>query len=153
MAPFGSLDTEGVEFDPDSGHLFVADGVGAEIYDIDPVNGVFADGDDVVSSFDVAQYGIRNCEGIGYDRERRTLLVVDDYQSKIFELTTGGSLVRIINLTTIPEARWLASVTVAPTSNPNDSPSAMSYWVVDRVVDNNAHPDENDGRIYEVTLP
>ena len=40
-----------------------------------------------------------------------------------------------------------------PTSNPKDGPNAMSYWVVDRHVDNNANPKENDGRIYEVLRP
>jgi uncharacterized protein YjiK len=152
-ASFGSLDPEGVEFDPNSGHLFVADGLGTEIYDIDPVNGVLGDGDDVATHFDVGQYGIRNCEGIGRDPQRDTLLVVADQERRIFELTKAGALVRIINLSTIPQRLWLSSITVAPTSDRNDSPSAMNYWVTDRQLDNNTHPNENDGKIYEVSLP
>lgn len=152
-ASFGSSDPEGVEFDHDSGHLFVADGVGTEIYDIDPVNGALGDGDDHVTHFDVGRYGITNVEGIGSDPQRDTLLVVADEERRIFELTKAGALVRIINVSAIPRRRWLSSVTVAPTSNPNDAPSAMSYWVTDRQLDNNAHPDENDGKIYEVAPP
>jgi len=151
---FGNRDPEDLVFDPDSAHLFVTDGIGAEVYDIAAVNGVFGDGDDYVAHFDVAQYGNRDCEGIGYDPKRKTLLVVDSRESKIFELTRAGELVRIISLSTARDAnRALAAVTVAPTSNPNDSPSATSYWVTDRRVDNNADPNENDGRIYEVLLP
>lgn len=150
---FGSMDPEGVEFDVSSGHLFVADGSAKEVYDIDPVNGVLGDGDDVVTHFDVAKYGIRNFEGVGFDPQRNTLLVVDGYERRIFELTKAGRLVRIISVSTLPfTSLWLASITVAPTSSPSDSPSAISYWVADRHVDNNANPNENDGRIYEVTV-
>ncbi|MGH3137932.1 MAG: hypothetical protein ACRDPV_15715, partial [Gaiellaceae bacterium] len=144
----GSRDPEGVEFEPSSGHLFVCDGSGKEVYDIDPVNGVFSDGNDVTRHFDVGKYGIRNCEGIGSDPQRGTLLVIDDYERKIFELTRSGQLVRVVTIPLSYADLWLAGVTVAPTSKPNDSPQAMSYWVVDRHVDNNANPRENDGRIY-----
>jgi sugar lactone lactonase YvrE len=150
---YGSHDPEGVEYEPGSGHLFICDGSGKEVYDIDPVNGVFSDGDDVVAHFDVGKYGIRNCEGIGSDPQRRTLLVIDDYERKIFELRHSGELVRAITIPLSYADLWLAGVTVAPTSNPNDGPNAMSYWVVDRHVDNNANPKENDGRIYEILRP
>jgi DNA-binding beta-propeller fold protein YncE len=150
----GSHDPEDVVFDPDSGHLFVADGIGGEVYDVDAVNGVFGDGDDRATHFDVAQYGVRDSEAIGFDSKRKTLLVVDSREGKIFELTRSGKLVRIISISAAHDPnRALAGVTVAPTSNPNDSASATSYWVTDRRVDNNANPKENDGRIYEVKLP
>jgi SdiA-regulated len=151
--PFGNLDPEDVQFVPTSGHLFVAGGVGAEIYDVDPVNAVFGDSDDVVTHFDVAIYGIRNVEGLGYDPQRRTLLAVADVEHKILELTRGGRLVRVIDLATIPGIRWPAGVTAAPTSNPDDSPNALSYWITDREVDNDEEPTENDGRIFEVAVP
>ena len=152
-AAYGSHDPEDVLLEADSGHLFVCDGSSKEVYDIDPVDGVFGDGNDVASHFDVGKYGIRNCEGIGADPGRRTLLVIDDYQRRIFELTRSGQIVRSITIPLPHADLWLAGVTVAPTSNPNDSPKAMSYWVVDRHVDNNANPNENDGRIYEVLRP
>jgi DNA-binding beta-propeller fold protein YncE len=151
--PHGSYDPEDIVFEQDSGHLFVCDGSGKEVYDLDPVNGVFGDGDDTATHFDVGRYGIRNCEGIGSDPQRRTLLVIDDYERKIFELTRSGKLVRTVTIPLSYKDLWLAGVTVAPTSNPNDSPNAMSYWIVDRHVDNNANPKENDGRIYEILRP
>jgi uncharacterized protein YjiK len=151
---FGSEDPEDVAFDPDSGHLFVADGIGGEVFDIASTNGVFGDGDDVVTHFDVAQFGVRDCEGIGYDPRRRRLAIIDSRGDAIFELTKAGKLLRVISFSPASDPnRALSGVTVAPTSNPNDSPTAMSYWVTDRRVDNNANPKENDGRIYEVTVP
>lgn len=150
---FGSLDPEDVEFDPRSGHLFVADGTSAEIYDVDPVNGVFGDGDDSVTRFDVGTHGVQNIEGLGSERGRGTLLVVADRERKILEITRTGGLVRVISLATIPGAKWLAAIAMAPTSNPNDDPKAMSYWITDRQLDNDRRPRENDGRVYEVVLP
>jgi DNA-binding beta-propeller fold protein YncE len=150
----GSKDPEDVAVDPASGHLFVADGIAAEVYEIASVNGVFGDGDDVVTHFDVAQFGVRDCEGIGYDSRRRRLLLVDSREDAIFELAGPGKLARVVRLFTAHDPhRALSGVTVAPTSNPNDSPTAMSYWVTDRRLDNNAYPQENDGRIYEVPVP
>jgi hypothetical protein len=151
---FGSTDAEGVEYDPASGHLFVSDGTGIEVYDIDPVNGVFGDGNDTVTHFDVAQYGSRDAEGIGIDPQRNLLLVVDPSTKSIYELTKAGGLVRIIDCRGIPETnRMYAGVTMAPTSNTNDDPSRLNYWIVDRQVDNGVDPNENDGKLYEVSAP
>lgn len=153
-AAFGSYDAEGVEFDPATGHLFVCDGVGLEVYEVDPVNGTFGDAGDVVTHFDVAAFGMRDCEGIGLDTRRNLLLAVDPTRRKLYELTKAGGLARIVDFNTIPVAnRNLASVTMAPSSNPGDSPSTLSYWVADRQVDNGADPNENDGLVHELTVP
>jgi len=150
-AAFGSTDAEGVAYDPATGHVFVSDGAGLEIYNVDPVNGVFGDGNDVVTHFDLARHGLGDCEGLGIDPSRNTLLAVDPSTDAIHELRKGGALVRTLRLSAIPTSRSLvADVTMAPTSDPNDSPSAKDYWIVDRHVDNNADPNENDGLLYEV---
>lgn len=153
-ATFGSTDPEGVEYDEATGHLFIADGTGIEVYEVDPVNGVFGDADDIATHFDVAQYGSRDCEGIGGDPQRGTLLVVDPSTKKIYELSKSGALVRTIDLATLPLTnRLFAGVTAAPSSDPNDAPSKLNYWVVDRQIDNNQDPNENDGKLYEIAVP
>ena len=151
---FGSGDPEDVEYDPASGHLFICDGAGIEIYDVNPVNGVFGDGNDVVTHFDLARYGARECEGLGLDASRNALLAVDWRTDAIYELSTGGAHLRTLRLTAIPTSNSVvADVTMAPSSNPNDSPSAFSYWVVDRHVDNQAQsPPPIDGLLYEMSL-
>ncbi|HEX6659085.1 MAG TPA: Ig-like domain-containing protein, partial [Ilumatobacter sp.] len=152
---FGSADTEGVEYDPATGHLFVSDGVGIEVYDVNPVDGVFGNGNDIVTHFDVAQYGSRDAEGLGMDPQTGHLLVIDPSTKSIYELTKTGALVRVIDCHDIGLAgnRMFAGVTMAPTSDPTDHPSRLNYWIVDRQVDNGADPNENDGLLYEVSAP
>jgi hypothetical protein len=154
MSAFGSTDAEGVEYDTATGHVFVCDGTGTEVYRIDPVNGTFGDGNDVATHFDIGVYGARDCEGIGIDSQRATLLAVDPSSKQIYELSKAGALVRILDLSAIPGTnRNFASVTMAPTSNASDNPSRRSYWIADRQIDNDTTPNENDGKIYEVVVP
>ena len=153
-AGFGNTDPEDVAFDVESGHLFISDGGGVEVFRVDPVNGVFGDGNDVVAHFDVAVHGSRDAEGLGIDPQRGHVLVMDPSTKSIYELTRAGDLVRIIDCRGIPTTnRLYAGVTMAPTSNPNDPPSALDYWIVDRQVDNGTDPNENDGKLYEVSAP
>lgn len=154
MAPLGSTDPEGVVYDPATGHLFVSDGAGIEIYRINPVNGVFGDGNDSVTQFDVAQYGAGDCEGLGIDPARDSLLCVDpSTPDNIYELSKGGALLRVLSMAVLPTSHAVvADVTMAPTSDPSDSPSAQNYWIADRHFDNGNNPDENDGLIYEMHL-
>ncbi len=151
---FGSTDPEGVEVDPATGRVFVCDGLGREVYAVRPVNGTFGDGDDVVTHFDLARYGARDCEGLGLDRRGNDKLLAIDWQTMtIYELGMGGGLLRKLKLSAIRTASSkVAGVTMAPTSNPNDSPSARNYWIVDRHVDNKDDPNENDGLLYEMRV-
>ena len=151
---FGSDDPEGVAYDPATGHLFVSDGLGVEIYRINPVNGVFGDGNDIVTHFDLAQYGAGDCEGLGIDPALGRLLCVDpSTPDNIYEVGKDGTLFRVLSMAALPTSHAVvADVTMAPSSNPNDDPATMNYWIVDRHLDNGNHPDENDGLLYEMSL-
>jgi hypothetical protein len=144
---FGSDDAEGTEFDAGTGHLLVVDGVNREVYDVNPVNGVFGDGGDVVTHFDLEQHGVLDPEGIGVDTSRNSLVVVDRAGKKLYEVTRAGALLRVVDLRPI-SAKNPAGVTVAPGSR-----GGTSYWVVERGVDNNTDPNENDGMVYELAAP
>jgi hypothetical protein len=151
---FGSYDPEAVEYDPATGHLWICDGTGLEIFHVDPVDGTFGNGNDTVSHFDTQAFGMRDCEGLGIDPVRETLLAVDPSRRKIYEFTKSGSLSRIVDLNQIPtDNRMPSSATLAPTSSPNDDPRALSLWVTDRHVDNGVDPNENDGLLHELLLP
>jgi sugar lactone lactonase YvrE len=151
---FGSTDPEGVEVDPATGHVFICDGRDREVYRVDPVNRRFGDGNDVVTHFDLARYGARDCEGLGIDRQgRHRLLAIDPRTDTIYKLSRHGVLLKKFKLSAIPTNRSVvADVTMAPTSNRNDRRSHMSYWIVDRHVDNKGHPNENDGLLYEMSV-
>lgn len=153
---FGNTDPEDVAFDTSSGDLFTVDGAGREVYRISPgSNGIFDGvpprGDDTTSHFDTAQFGAQGSEGLGYDPVRDTLLVVDPTGKKVFETTKAGVLLNTIGFSgTNP--RHPEDVVMAPSLA---NPSQSNMYVVARGVDNNSDPNENDGKLIEVsvTLP
>jgi hypothetical protein len=145
------VDAEGVEFDTRSGHVFIADGVGREVWRVNPgPNRTFGNADDVVTHFDVGRYGALDPEGIGHVAARSNLVILDDPSETVYEVTKSGGLVRTIDISGVPGVRRPAGITLAPGTN---NPTRMNLWIVDRVVDNNANPNENDGRLYEISWP
>lgn len=150
-AAFGSTDPEDVTYFPPTGELFVLDGADHDVHRVSPgPNGVFdgiaPTGDDTATEFDVQRYGAEDPEGIGYHPGRGTLVVVDSTSDRIYELNRDLVLVSQIDIG-VTNQRFAAGVAVAPASN---DPSRYDYYVVDRGVDNDANPNENDGRLYEL---
>jgi hypothetical protein len=151
--PFGNTDTEDVAFATSTGDLFTADGLGAEIYRISPgPNGTFEGaGDDVITHFDVSALGVQDAEGLGYDPDRNTLLVPDGRSTTtMIEVSLGGTLLTTIDISSA-QAKHPEDVAVAPAT----SGGGNNLFMVARGVDNNNHPNENDGKMYEfsVNLP
>jgi hypothetical protein len=148
---FGNTDPEDVGFDSLRGELLLIDGVGSELFRLNPgpngvFNGVAPGGDDIATQYDVAQFGAIDPEGVAYDSARDTVVVVDGSSEKIYELDANGSLISTINIASASAIK-AAGITIAPASN---EPGARHYYVVDRGLDNNSHPTENDGRIFEL---
>ncbi|HET6969404.1 MAG TPA: tandem-95 repeat protein, partial [Ornithinibacter sp.] len=146
---YGSVDTEDPEFDVATGHLFFADGTNKEVYRINPVNGVFGDGNDVMTQLDVEQFGARDPEGLAIHPTRGTLLVGDRATDTIYEITKDGALVRIISTSGIAGLTFISGLATGPAS---DGSGRTSYWVVDRAVDNGNNSSENDGKIFELRV-
>jgi uncharacterized repeat protein (TIGR01451 family) len=146
----GDLDPEDVTIDTDTGDLFLIDGVGTEVWQISPgpnqkFDGVPPTGDDVVSHFDIGQFGAGDPEGICYSADRGTLFVVDSVSHAVYELTTAGELVNAVDITAAG-GNAEAAITLAPST----AGTGTSFYITDRRQDNDVHPDENDGRIYEM---
>ena len=151
--PFGNTDPEDVAFATSTGDLFTADGLGAEIYRISPgPNGTFEGaGDDVITHFDVSGLGVQDAEGLGYHPDRNTLLVPDGRSSTtMIEVSLGGTLLTTIDISSA-QSKHPEDVAVAPAT----SGGGNNLFMVARGVDNNSHPNENDGKMYEfsVNLP
>lgn len=146
----GGTDTEDPEFDPQSGDLFYLDGVGMEIFRVDPVDGTFGNGDDTVTHFDISHLGPTDFEGLSSDPDRGTLYVGARGARQIFEITHDGTLVRTISASAITGLRFISGLAVAPAS---DDSGGMNLWIVDRATDNGADPNENDGRMFEISAP
>jgi uncharacterized protein YjiK len=155
--PFDAMDPEGLDYDPNSGDLFIADGGNHEIYRLDPgANGLFdgvpaGGGDDNLTSFDTAVHGILNPDGVAFDPATGNLLLTGRSRKNIYELTSAGELVEVFDIsagTTLDSA--LGGIEIAPGSV---DPAVMNYYIVDRGVDNFADPDQNDGKLYEFAAP
>jgi uncharacterized protein YjiK len=144
-------DPEGIAFG--GGRLFISDGVGTEVYVIDPgtngsFDGVPPTGDDIATHFDVEIYGLDDPEGIGYHWERGTLFIISRGDDHAVEVTTDGALVNNYDITS---ANILAPAGAAIGFG-SQNPSVMNLYIGDRAVDNGEDPNENDGAIYEINF-
>ncbi|MEM9483740.1 MAG: hypothetical protein AAGA83_08615 [Cyanobacteria bacterium P01_F01_bin.116] len=138
---FNSFDPEGVTYVESSGTLFIADGLGAEVYHV-TTDGV------LISSFDTASLGFIDPEGIAHNSINDHLYLVGGGNNSVAEITTSGTLVQTIDISAANPVKP-AGLTFAPgSSNPNET----ALYIVDRGVDNNADPTENDGKIYEFSI-
>ncbi len=150
---FGLTDPEGVAYDAVHNMVWMSEGVGADVYGLAPgpngvFNGVPPTGDDVVAAqFDIGKYGSMEAEGIEYDAVRDTIVILDD-SNTVLELDRNGSLLTTIDITAADPVKN-AGITIAPASNGS---GARNYYLVDRGLDNNSHPTENDGLMYEMAV-
>jgi DNA-binding beta-propeller fold protein YncE len=150
---FGSDDPEGITYDSGEDVLYVADGVDATIYRVDPgPNGVFDGippaGDDGVDSFQVDSLGVSDPEGIAFNPDRGTLYVVGQPSSILIEVTRSGALVRTIGISAAGATKP-AGLAYGPGSV---DPSSVGLYIAARGVDNGSDPSENDGKIFEISL-
>ncbi|HXV63547.1 MAG TPA: hypothetical protein VEK15_22790 [Vicinamibacteria bacterium] len=152
---FGSNDPEGIAYDTTQGVLFVADSLSSEIYRVSPgVNGLFdgvpaVGGDDVVTSFDTEVFGITVPEGIAFDHLRNHLYIVGEPEHLVAQVTVDGTLLRMIDISSAVPNRP-SGLVYAPSSQ---DALIFNLYVADRGVDNNVNPNENDGKIFEMSLP
>jgi PKD repeat protein len=150
--PMGNTDPEDVTVDTSTGSLYLVAGVGAEVYRYSPgPNGRFdalpPTGDDSTSHFDVGAFGAQDPEGIAYDAARDTLFVLDHGTQKVYEVTKAGALIQTIDVTAAGQ-RYPAGIALAPATNGSGQ---TDMFLVDRGVDNNSNPNENDGKLTELS--
>jgi hypothetical protein len=90
-----------------------------------------------------------NPEGVEYNPDSHTLFIVSNrWKSNVTETTLSGEVVRVIDLSFMTMLAP-AGVTYAPGSQ---KPSEKHLYIVDRGVDNNNYPNENDGKLYEIAF-
>lgn len=147
---FGSTDPEDVTYG--QGALYVMDGISHTVYRVTPgPNGLFdgVNNDDVVTSFDGRSLGLIDPESIYFDQTTSTLFIISSTGQFIVQTTTEGQMIRTIDISTI-DPKKPSGLTIAPSSI---DPSINSIFMTARGWDNDSDPTENDGKIYELTLP
>ncbi|MBA1143047.1 hypothetical protein [Mesorhizobium neociceri] len=148
---FGSTDPESVAYDTKRGVLYVADGTTHNIYTVAPgQNGKFdgvasTGGDDIVTSFSASALGTPGDASIAYDPGNDLLYYIQSAKS-VAMVTTTGDLLGTLDISSA-HAKKPAGLALAPSSD--DPTHHMSLYIVDRGVDNDTNPTENDGKIYE----
>jgi DNA-binding beta-propeller fold protein YncE len=149
---FNSYDPESLTFG--QGKLYVADGENETIFILSPgqnqvFDGVPPEGDDLVNQFDVLGIGLTNPKGIAFHEERGTLFIVSRYEKFVAETSLDGEL---LNLYDISSSGILDPSGLSFGPNSRDA-SKTSLYITDRGLDNDTHPDENDGKIFEFVIP
>jgi hypothetical protein len=152
---FGCDDPEGVAYDAAQNALYIADGVGAEVWRVTPgsngrFDGVAPAGDDQVTHWDTGVHGLVDPEGIAWDSDFGHLYVGGKPNNLVFHFTTTGTLLRTVSISLMPNPGNAAGLEYAPSSA---SAGTNNLYIVDRKHDNDSEPDENDGTMYEFSLP
>jgi hypothetical protein len=136
-------DPEGITYDSWHDRLFVIDGVNREVYQYTLTG-------DLVGQFDVAIFGLLDTEGIAFNPISGSLFIMSNLTNKtIIETDTNGILLSSIDFSA-SSATDPAGLAYAPAS---DGSGAKHFYIVDRGLDNNQHPNEIDGKMYEMTAP
>jgi hypothetical protein len=150
------LDPSGAGFDHTrgNGHLLIADDEGEEIYDIDLGPNGILDASDAVTHFDTTSIGLSKPEAVEYNPDNCSLLILSSLKSEhlIAETTIDGSLLRYLDIASIDggqHATLPAGLAYAPASG---NPSVNNLYILARGKDNNPFPDENDGKMFEVSF-
>jgi hypothetical protein len=128
-------------FTVDSTHMCKLNGGANGVFD-----GLPPQGDDVVTIVNVPNSPFLDPEGIVYDPFWNTLVIADRSTRDLYEITPAGGFLRKIDVN-FPGGTKPAGVTIAPGTT---NPMLRNYYVVDRKVDNDGDPNENDGRLFEV---
>lgn len=149
----GNSDPEGVAYG--QGSLWIIDGLNAEVYKVTTKDGIFDGTGESCTHFDTAVSGVTDPEGIVYDPDNPGYLYVvgrPANQMAHFKLNAagGGNLVRTISIAAA-NPKNPAGLAAVPKSKNSDGKTHI--YIVDRRVDNNTDPNENDGKIYEFSVP
>ncbi len=139
--------------------MHIVDGVNNVVFTINPgPNGIFdgiasEGGDDIETSFDTLALGVTDPEGIAYEPVFDLLYIISrESDDTVYQVDpTTGALVGMIDISAA-NVKSGAGLAFAPSSDPNDDPSVMNLYMVDRGVDNTVDPNENDGRVFEFSF-
>ncbi|HWR65829.1 MAG TPA: hypothetical protein VN364_06895 [Bellilinea sp.] len=145
------IDIEDITFGNNT--IFVAGGNQGEILSFSlGADGIISADDDDPKSFNTDVYGFSDVEGIAFNEETGTLFIISTASNDTYlgEFSLTGRLLNAWDLAYIGGSSNLRSgLTFAPAS---EDPSITHLYIVSRGVDNNVDPDEDDGKVTEISL-
>jgi hypothetical protein len=149
---FGSMSPHGIAFG--DGELFISDVMKSKIYKVNPgsnriFDGVPPSGDDSVDDFDTIPFGVKQPSAIEFNYLNQTLFIIGDPTDFIAETTKSGVVLRLINIEAL---NILLPSGMSLGKSSQGSPTQLSLFIADRGLDNDFYPEENDGKIFEITV-
>jgi hypothetical protein len=145
----GDSDPEGVAVDSTNGDLYLAGGITKAFYRVQRgSDGKLGTSDDIERKFDLSKYGLKDNEGVAYDQARQRVVAFCQDTKRLYELDRSGNLLRIVDISAV-SPKTGGDVTIAPAS----SGGGMHYYIAMRGVDNDSDASENDGKVYEISVP
>ena len=146
MHTFGVHDPEGLAYRASDRSLFVTEGATATIFHITRgADGQFGTRDDRATHFNAAAVGMHDPEDIEWSPKAHHLYIVSGKDKAVAVTTQTGALVRTIDLS-FANLVHPAGITLAPGSKAR---AQTHIYIVDRGIDNDTNPHENDGRLFE----
>lgn len=150
-SPYNNADAEGLGFG--GGVLYMVDALDNDMVKVLPgPNGIIGSGgDDVVTNFDLQQFGQDEPEGLDVDPSSGNIWVVSNkiggggVPQPMIEVTPNGALVSVVSIAAA-NPNSPGGLAMAPPSNGDPG---FNIYVADRGIDNQEQSSENDGRIYE----
>src|SRR6185295_11767555 len=92
--------------------------------------------------------GIDDPETVEFKEDTGTLLLVGHTNKEVVEVTPSGGLVDVTDISFAPLSHP-AGLAYAPSSA---DATKKSWYIVNRAVDNDSNPKENDGTLLEIAL-
>lgn len=157
----GIKDPEGVAFGIVQGqeYIFIAGGIDHEVYIVNLGKNGILDDTDTVRQFDTSRNRLYDPEGIEFDPYSEHLYVIGNPIDQVFEYKVDGTLVKTIDISAaLPKAPGVpsglglkkpAGLILAPSSVDDKQ---WNLYIVDRGIDNDRHPNENDGQMFEIDI-
>ena len=146
-------DPEDTAFDNARNELWVAGGIFNTVHRLRPgpngiFNGIPSVGDDQILTINVSPFGVTDVEAIAVRPADGGIYVVGQPITTLLHLNNAGQFVRTI---TLPSTGLVkpAGIVFAPAS----SGTGDSMYLVDRGIDNEFFPNENDGMLFEYGVP
>jgi Ca2+-binding RTX toxin-like protein len=149
--PLAADDPEDIAFNPNSGTLFISNGLSHSIVEVD------ANGTQVGATVILPDV-IIDPEALAYDAQHDVFYVSGGFTHLIWKVDRSGTILDTIDVLagfTNPVSGTSVHVkdmVFAPTSDPNDDPSLMSLYVVDYGNTHLTPALSDDGRLFEIFI-
>ncbi|UCE00845.1 MAG: SMP-30/gluconolactonase/LRE family protein [Chloroflexota bacterium] len=140
IRPFGLQDPQGMAVDGESGRLFILDGVGPRILQVDAQPDGSFDGA-VLNWLSLGAEGLNAGQGLGYDPSTGHLHVFDITDYQLYEFNQSGQLIGVRDLSQFGLIDPQGMV-FAPSGDQTDDPGEMSLYLAYRGV-----PAQNGGNL------